>query len=79
MRTFPRAHLLSECVFDRVVDLNSVAFDALGVDPEQHVHGVASALSDLRRGNTSVEPQRHRSVAQIVGTPGQRRRHLRWY
>jgi hypothetical protein len=47
--------------------------DALGVDPEQHVHTVTCPLSDLRRGDPGVEPCGYGGVAEVVGAPGQER------
>jgi hypothetical protein len=47
--------------------------DALGVDPEQHVHAVTCPLGDLRRGDPGVEPCGDGGVAEVVGAPGQER------
>src|SRR6516162_460265 len=45
--------------------------DALGVDPQQDVDAVASPRSDLRGGDSGVQPGGDRRMAEIVGAPGQ--------
>ena len=48
-----------------------LAGDALGVDPQQNVHAVASPLGNLGRGNPGVQPGGNRRMPQIVRAPGQ--------
>lgn len=42
------------------------AVDARGVDLQQYVHGVPCPVGYLGRRYTSVEPQRHGGVPQVV-------------
>ena|SRR6516165_5430318 len=49
---------------------------ALCIDPEQDIYTVAGPLGDLRRGHASVQPSGHRSMAKVVGPPGEQRRGL---
>ena len=58
--------------FYRRVDLIPLAVDALGVDPQQHVHRVARSLRDLRRRDATVQPQRHRRVPQVIRSTRER-------
>ena len=44
-----------------------LSVDAPGVDPQQHVHAVASPLGDLWGGYSGVQPGGDRRVAQVVG------------
>jgi hypothetical protein len=50
----------------------ALAVDALGIDPQEHVHAVPGTLGDLGGVHAGVEPQRHRGVPQVVGTARQR-------
>src|ERR1039457_5328868 len=51
--------------------------DAVGVDPEEHVHAVACPFGDLWRGHSGVKPCRDGGVTEVVGAPGQQRRCFR--
>jgi hypothetical protein len=62
--------------FDAAPGFGLLPGDALGVDPQQHVHAVARPLGDLGRGHPRVQPGGNGRMAQIVGTPGQQRRGL---
>jgi hypothetical protein len=62
-----------ECLLDAALRLVLLTGDALGVDPQQHVHAVARPLGDLRSGHPRVEPGGYRRVAEVVGAPGQQR------
>ena len=47
--------------------------EAFGVDAEQDFDAVPGPLGDLCRGDSGVQPERYRRVAQVVGASGQGR------
>jgi hypothetical protein len=58
---------------DSALGLFLLPCDALGVDTEQHVHGVACPLGYLGRVSGGVEPRGHGGVPKIIGTPCEKR------
>jgi hypothetical protein len=43
------------------------AVDALGVHPQQHLHAVTCTVSYVCGRDPAIQPQRHRSMTQVVG------------
>ena len=60
-------------VGDALVGGISLPVDAVGVDLQQDGDAVPGPAGDLGGGHPGVQPQRHRRVPQVVGTPPQRR------
>ena len=54
-----------------------LAHNALGVDPQQHVHAVPSPLRHLGRVHAAVEPRGEAGVPEVVRAPRERRGLLR--
>src|SRR5262249_50714507 len=49
-----------------------LAHDALGVDPQQHVHAVPSPLGYLGRIDAAIEPRGQAGVPEVIWAPGER-------
>jgi hypothetical protein len=62
----------SRRLFNTPLGFALLAGDALGVDPQQHVHAVPRPFGNLRSRNSGVEPGRDGGVAQVIG-PAQER------
>jgi hypothetical protein len=56
----------------RWLAISIVTVDAVSVDAQENINGMTGATRHGRRGNASVQPKRHRSVAQVIRSPGQR-------
>ncbi len=54
-----------------------LARDALGVDPQQHVHAVTGPLRYLGGVDAAVQPCGQAGVPKVIRPPGERRRLLR--
>src|SRR5215467_3715714 len=54
-----------------------LAYDALGVDPQQHVDAVPGPLRHLGRVDAAVEPRGQAGVPEVIWAPRERRGLLR--
>src|SRR5262249_34925329 len=54
-----------------------LAHDALGVDPQQHVHAVPGPLGYLSRVDAAVEPRGQAGMPEVIWAPSERRGFLR--
>jgi hypothetical protein len=54
-----------------------LAYDALGVDPQQHVDAVPGPLGHLGRVDAAVEPCGQAGVPEVIRAPSERRGLLR--
>jgi len=50
-----------------------LAHDALGVDPQQHVHAVPGPLRHLSGVDAAVEPRGQTGMPKVIGAPGEGR------
>src|SRR5215471_8439918 len=49
-----------------------LAHDALGVDPQRHVHAVPGPLGYLGRVDAAIEPRGQAGVPEVIWAPGER-------
>ena len=63
--------LVAEGVGDALVDIVSLAVDAVGIDLQQDGDAVSGAAGDFGGGYSGVEPEGHGGVAEVVGAAGE--------
>jgi hypothetical protein len=65
--------VLTEGFSDPALGELVLACEALGVDPQQHVHTVTGSLRHLSGVDAAVQPRGQAGMPQIVRSPGKRR------
>jgi len=65
--------VLPQCFADPALGEFVLAHDALGVDPQQHVHPVPCPLRHLSGVDTAVQPRGQAGMPEVIRTPRERR------